>query len=99
MVVCAHLHPAVLGRLKNLHPLGLSVYRAQGFTLGGRLRIQLLMGGAFQVDDGQRALLCLNPKAPPYLLVETDDGTVYLFGSDEAEETRAVFAALEETAT
>lgn len=38
--------------------------------------------------------LCLDPTAPPYLLITTEGGQRYLLGSSTEDETLAVFDLL-----
>ncbi len=56
--------------------------------------LDTLLKGEFVLGDGQRAKLCLNPQVPPFLLVETREGGVYLLGGGTEQETRDVYAAL-----
>lgn len=53
-----------------------------------------LLKGRFALYEDQRALLCLNPKAPPFLLVETKEGETYLFGDENEAQTRSVYERL-----
>lgn len=56
-----------------------------------------LLKGNFVLYEDQGAQICLNPQAPPFLLIETAEGETYLFGSEDGAQTRSVYAALQGT--
>lgn len=49
-----------------------------------------LLEGHFTVDGYGACRLCLNPRAAPFIVLVTEDGT-YLFNAETPEETRNVF--------
>ena len=51
------------------------------------------LGGNFSSPDYGKLKLCLNPTAPPFVLVETE-GTTYLLGTNEEAQTQAIYNAL-----
>lgn len=54
-----------------------------------------LAKGSYYCETGQRDFkVCLNPKEPPFLMVECTDGSWYLLGGRDGEETRQVYAHL-----
>jgi uncharacterized membrane protein len=52
-----------------------------------------LLKGRFNVQGYKRALLCLQPKDPPFLVIRAD-GEIYIFNDANSEVTRTVFASL-----
>ena len=51
------------------------------------------LGGNFSSKEYGKLKLCLNPTAPPFVLVETED-TTYLLGTNEPAQTQAIYNAL-----
>ena len=51
------------------------------------------LGGNFSSKEYGKLKLCLNPTAPPFVLVETED-TTYLLGTNEPAQTEAIYNAL-----
>lgn len=52
-----------------------------------------LLGGNFSSKDYGKLKVCLNPMAPPFVLVETEN-TTYLLGTNEEAQTQAIYNAL-----
>ena len=50
-------------------------------------------GGNFRSATYGKLMLCLNPNAPPFVLVETGDAT-YLLGTNDKQQTQAIYDAL-----
>lgn len=93
IVVAAHGGPAYELPLEDISSVELldtlpSCRRVMGTGM------DTLLKGKFMLGDGRRAEFCLNPQVPPFLLVETKEGGVYLLGGGTAQETREVYAAL-----
>ena len=40
--------------------------------------------------------VCLNPQKPPFLMIETKEGTGYLLGGDDSSQTREIYRILVE---
>ena len=54
-----------------------------------------LVKGSYYCETERRDLkVCLNPKEPPFLMVECSDGRWYLLGGSDGEETRQVYDKL-----
>lgn len=53
-----------------------------------------LLKGNFSSNEMDRMKLCLDPTVPPFLLIGTEEGTCYLFGTRDGELTRQVFEQL-----
>ena len=53
-----------------------------------------LLRGKFTSEETGNVTLCLDPTAPPYLLITTEGGQRYLLGSSMEDETLAVFDLL-----
>ena len=53
-----------------------------------------LLRGKFTSEETGNVTLCLDPTAPPYLLITTEGGQRYLLGSSTEDETLAVFELL-----
>lgn len=51
------------------------------------------LGGNFASKEYGKLKVCLNPTAPPFVLVETED-TTYLLGTNEPAQTQAIYNAL-----
>ena len=51
------------------------------------------LGGNFASKEYGKLKVCLNPTAPPFVLVETED-TTYLLGTNESAQTQAIYNAL-----
>ena len=51
------------------------------------------LGGNFASKEYGKLKVCLNPTAPPYVLVETTD-TTYLLGTNNEQQTMAIYNAL-----
>ena len=51
------------------------------------------LGGSFSSPEYGKLKLCLNPTAPPFVLVETED-TTYLLGTNDKAQTQAIYNAL-----
>ena len=51
------------------------------------------LGGNFASKEYGKLKVCLNPTAPPFVLVETED-TTYLLGTNDAQQTQAIYNAL-----
>ena len=56
-----------------------------------------LSKGRYKIDGYGTGYLCLNPQNSEFLLIETDDGTVYLFSDDTDEGTLEVYRELSVT--
>ena len=52
-----------------------------------------LLGGSFASKEYGKLKVCLNPTAPPFVLVETED-TTYLLGTNEPAQTQAIYNVL-----
>ena len=54
----------------------------------------VLKGNYYCETDRRDFKVCLNPKEPPFLMVECSDGRWYLLGGSDGEETRQVYTHL-----
>ena len=63
-------------------------------TFGGAA--DTFLEGDFSSERYGALKVCLDPGAGPWLLVRTEDGTAYLLGASDADETEAVAQDLEE---
>ena len=52
-----------------------------------------VLKGRFSTPWGS-ASICVDPRALPYIYIETDEGKRYLFGASDAAETEAVYRQL-----
>ncbi|MGN1001798.1 MAG: hypothetical protein ACI4PC_03430 [Oscillospiraceae bacterium] len=50
-----------------------------------------LLKGRFKAPELGQMTLCLDPTCPPFLLLTTSEGKLYLFGSREEGQTEAIF--------
>ena len=57
--------------------------------------IDTFLQGKFRLEGYGVCELCLNPEAPPFLLLETTEGT-WLLGAESEAEARAIYAELTE---
>lgn len=54
-----------------------------------------VLKGNFRYDGIGSCRLCLNPQVPPFLVVDTAGDGIYIFGSHDSGETRAIFEKLQ----
>lgn len=62
--------------------------------------MERVMKGTFYSDRERRDYrVCLNPKEPPFLMIETKDGSWYLLGGNDGKETEEIYRDLHERTT
>lgn len=65
-----------------------SIRRVSGTAL------ETVRTGSWKSDEWGRFTCCIDPRVGPWLLVETGDGVLYLFGSSDAGAAEAAFTGL-----
>lgn len=59
--------------------------------------MERVMKGTFYSDRERKDFqVCLNPTEPPFLMIETKDGSWYLLGGNNGEETEEIYRDLHE---
>lgn len=80
-------------QLQLLDQLPEDLYKVIGTNLSALLK------GEFTSKKTGRVEVCLDPTCPPYILVITDNNRRYLFGTRDANKTKAVYKKLSEELT
>ena len=67
----------------------------EGLVRIGGVGAEHLLKGRFRSQKLGNITLCLDPNSPPFLMLRTEDGRQFLFGTREASVTETVFACLQ----